>query len=217
VIPTWTILIATLGQRYLHLDSMLSNLLPQVEEARGEVTVEALWNNGERSLHEVRNDLVDHATAEYLTFVDDDDILPGNYVSTLLPLLDGVDYVGFRVQAIFDGITMNPTFHSLRYDSWWEDGNGYYRDISYVNPFRRDIAVANARFRPWGATAEDYDWVTQMRGHLKTEHYVDEVMYIYTPRSWDCTWRGVTVPPPGTYRRPEIDCPYFSWHPASSE
>lgn len=219
--PAWTILIPTLGRRRDRLLVLLDGLMPQVDAAGGEVTVEALWNNGERPLPEIRQDLVDHATAAYISFVDDDDELPAYHVGKVLPLLDGqVDYIGWRMQFIKNGVAHKPTFHSLRYKSWHEDEDGYYRDIAHLNPVRRDLVAAYARFP--GSWPEDHSWAEQLRGHLLTERYIDEVMYIYHFSTADSTylswtdagrWNSGPVAPEGT--RPVIGSPNFSWHPAS--
>lgn len=214
---TWTILIATLGRRGDRFARLMGGLLPQLDQAGGEVTVEALWNNGERPLCEVRQDLMEHTASAYTSFVDDDDVLPPYYVERVLPLLDGVDYIGWRMQCILNGAELAPTYHSLEYTGWYSDNNGHYRDISHLNPVRRELAMAHARFRPPVQGAEDSDWSSQLRGHLKTQHMIGECMYYYHASDADTTWAGAgSVPPPGTYTRPEFDSPYFSWHPASS-
>jgi glycosyltransferase involved in cell wall biosynthesis len=206
-------LIATLGQRNDRFLELLAGLLPQVERAAGAVTVTALWNNGERPLAEVRQALVDHADGEYISFVDDDDQLPPYYVSAVLPLLDGVDYVGWRMQCIQDGVYLKPTFHSLRYSTWSDDDAGYYRDVSHLNPVRAELA-RRADYRR-GEPPEDVSWADQMRGSLKTEHYIEHVMYVYRATGRDSTWQrgSVQVRP---HVRPHVDHPYFSYHPESS-
>ena len=45
--PTWTILIATIGQRRDLLARLLDGLLPQVDAAAGRVKVLAYWDTGE--------------------------------------------------------------------------------------------------------------------------------------------------------------------------
>lgn len=212
--PTWTILIATLGQRSTRFLNLLETLLPQVEKRNGYVSVSALWNNGERSLAEVRQDLVMHAKSDYISFIDDDDMVPEYYVDEVLPLLDGVDYIGWRMQCIMYGRLLKPTFHSLRYKTWWEDGRGYYRDISHLNPVKTSIAkTADYRINK---PPEDISWAEQLRGRLKSEHYIEKIMYYYYSSLRDSTWRGSNIKRGITYIRPVIQSPYFSYHPRSS-
>lgn len=213
--PTWTILVATLAQRAARFERLLAGLLPQVEPYAGDVTVLALYNRGERPLGTVRQDLVEHATSRYVSFVDDDDELPSYHVDEVMNHLRDatVDYVGWRMQCYVDGVPLKPTYHSLRYGRWCEDDSGYYRDVSHLNPIRRDIALS-ADFR-YGTPPEDVSWADQVRSHVHREAYVDRVMYHYRSSTTDSTWHGVTVDST-PYDRPVLRHPYASYHPASS-
>lgn len=211
--PLWNILIATLGQRGDRLQRLMSVLGPQLEPYKGAVVVTAYWNNGERPLSHIRQALVDGVEAEYLSCIDDDDMVPENFVSTVVPLLDGVDYVGWKMQAYVDGAPLKPTFHTLEHDHWWDDANGYYRDVSHLNPVAT-ILAKQADFRK-GEPPEDVSWASQLRPYLLTEAYIPEVMYHYYSSSTDTTWRPGSVSP-GNYARPIIDSPYFSYHAEST-
>lgn len=213
---TWTILIATLGQRAARLERLLGQLLPQTDPYAGEVMVLALYNHGERSLGEVRQDLVEQASSTYVSFVDDDDELPDYHVDEVARcLLDPtVDYVGWQMQCYVDDTPLKPTYHSLRYGRWYEDVNGYYRDVSHLNPVRRELAL-RADFRR-GIPPEDVSWADQVRPHVRREAYVDRVMYHYRSSTVDSTWRGDGVQRVW-HLRPRVEHPNFSWHPRSSE
>lgn len=218
--PVWTILMATLGRRDVQRGRLLDVLLPQVQQAGGAVTVEALWNHGEHPLGLIRQELLEHASAQYVCFVDDDDMVAGNYVAAILPLLDGVDYVGFNVV-----VSAGPTAgavgrHRLRRD-YWDKGPGGY----HLNPVRRELALRGTF--PSGDYSEDHAWGLQVRPHVRTERYLDEVMYFYYPANELVAPPSSTeqllgmIPVPkrrdhGVFMRPEIASPYFSWHPASS-
>lgn len=212
---TWTILVATLGQRADRLQRLLDGLLPQVDAAGGQVTVTALVNHGERPLGEVRHALLRDATSTYVSFVDDDDEVPDYFVAEVLARLDGqVDYVGWQLQCYVDGTALKPTYHSLRYDHWWDDAVGYYRDVSHLNPIRTELARVGDFRR--GDPPEDVAWVDQLRGHVRTEHYIDRIMYHYRSSSGDSTWRGQGITQVHTARYAS-DSPHFSYHPESSE
>lgn len=212
---TWTILVATLGQRAARFERLLSQLLPQLDAADGKVTLCAFYNHGEHPLGSIRQALLTHATSDYVSFVDDDDELPDYHVAEVLARLDGVvDYVGWQMQCYVDGVALKPTYHSLRYDRWYDDGAGYYRDVSHLNPVRRELAL-RADFRR-GDPPEDVAWSTQVRPYVKTEAYVDRVMYHYRSSSTDSTWRGTGVERVW-HLRPYVEHPYFSYHPGSSE
>lgn len=216
--PRWTILIATLSRRRAEFSRLLTGLLPQVDAVGGQVTVEALWNHGERPIAVLRQALLEHATAEYVSFVDDDDVVAPDYVARILPLLDGVDYVGFLVDVPFAG---RVACHSLRFDSWSDDPQGIYRDISHLNPVRRELAIqgkftADAAALSW---AEDQVWAAQMRPVLHSEHFVDNVMYHYLAEGRsrpEISSVGELRAVKRSVRRPPVSDPWFGWHPGSS-
>lgn len=211
--PVWTILIATIGRREARFTELLEQLMPQVLAHSGQVTVSALWNNGERPLAEVRQDLVQGANSRYVSFVDDDDQLPEYYVDEVVKRLDGVDYVGWQMQCYVDGVPLKPTYHSLRYGRWSDDQLGFYRDVSHLNPVLTSIAKC-VDYRD-GDPPEDVAWADRMRGRLVTEHYIDRVMYHYRSSGADSTWQPGSVEP-GDYERPIVAWPLFAWHSASS-
>lgn len=211
----WTILVATLGQRAERFERLLTGLLPQLDGVDDRVTLCALYNHGERPLGYVRHDLLTHASSTYVSFVDDDDEVPDYHVAEVLARLDGVvDYVGWQMQCYVDEVPLKPTYHSLRYDRWWEDDDGYYRDVSHLNPLRTELA-RRGDFRH-GTPPEDVSWVDQVRPHVRTEAYVDRVMYHYRSSFSDSTWRGDGVRRASS-PRPHVDHPRFSYHPGSSE
>jgi hypothetical protein len=210
--PLWKILIATLGQRGPRLRRLLDGLLPQLDAYAGQVRVTALWNNGERSLGEIRQGLVEHADAEYISFIDDDDTVPNFFVGRVMnALATRPDQVGWQMQCWQDGQRLKPTYHSKRFRGWFNDDTGYYRDVSHLNPVKHDIAL-RCDFRR-GEPPEDVSWVTQARELINTEVYINAVMYDYHASSSDSTWRGDVQP--GTYDRLVVDHPYFSYHPWS--
>lgn len=208
--PSWNILIATLGQRRARLERLLAELLPQTEPYDGAVTVTALFNNGELGdIGELRHQLLWSTTSDYVSFVDDDDEVPYYFVQCVMTALtDEPDYVGWRMQCYVDDRMMKPTFHSVMYDGWTEDGRGYYRDVSHLNPIRTGIA-REGDFRV--ELPEDRSWAAQVRPLIHHEVYVPTVMYHYRSSSTDTTWRPGSVITP-VYDRLEVDHPNFRYY-----
>ena len=132
---------------------------------------------------ENRERLRQESRGEYICFVDDDDLVPPDYVSCILPLLDGVDYVGFNVEQ-----RVNDSFHcieqrSLRFNGVSRDNiGGYFRDLSHLNPMRRQLAL---QVPMHGFPEEDTRWANGIRdlGIVKTEHYIDHTLYYYLFRT----------------------------------
>jgi hypothetical protein len=177
----WSILILTQPSRETFLKRLLHVLEPQVEGRYDVEIVTRLFDKG-MDIGANRQRMIEEARGEYISFVDDDDLVPPNHVATIYPLLDGVDYIGFRLQLFLDDRKQKPTFHSLRYDGWNADSEGWYRDLSYMNPIRRKLALA---VKIEGPAGEDSRWAERLRELkiVKTEHFIDEVMYFYYFRS----------------------------------
>lgn len=215
--PTWTILIPTLGQRRDSFERLLDHLLPQVDEAGGRVWVLAYWNNGESGLPTIRQRLVEAVETEYLSFVDDDDMVDDRYVADILGALQSrPDYVGFNVQCYTDGEPQGIAYHSLEHRRWRQAMDGrLLRDISHINPMRSRFAKA-ANFRVAGVgQAEDRIWAQQLRGKLRSEVVIDRVMYHYyfsrTATAWQRGHLRRIVRDGWEPARPQS--PWFYYHP----
>jgi len=177
----WNILILSQPDRARFLARLLAVLKPQIEE-HPDIEVITRMFDSSLDLGANRQAMLNVASGTYVCFVDDDDLIPASYISTIYPLLDGVDYIGFQLQYFADGVKQNPTYHSLRYKDWNADRNGAYRDISHVNPIRRELALLVPMS---GGFGEDERWARALRKKnvVKTEHYVNSVMYYYYFRS----------------------------------
>jgi hypothetical protein len=178
----WEILCLTMLARYQLRNRLIDNLIPQICK-HPEVKLTITLSVPEQSLGANREAMRQASTADYINFVDDDDLVAPDYVARILPLLDGVDYIGFRLQCYVDGTPLpKPTYHSLLCGSWFETPYGYHRDISHLNPMRRELALAKPM---WGGFAEDSRWANDLRtiGTVRTEHFIEDTMYHYYYRS----------------------------------
>lgn len=184
-----SILICTLHERRHFLNSLYNILSPQVEEYFN--VIEVLTDDRERdeaSIGEKRNNLVRRAKGEYLDFIDDDDRISDNYVSLLMQGINkGVDCCSLKGIITEDG--QNPLVfeHSIKYSSYKTNPEGmpvrYERYPNHLNCIRSSIAK---QFKfPEINHGEDKSFADQLfqSGLLKTEHYIEEVIYYYDYRS----------------------------------
>lgn len=219
--PTWTILVPTIPQREHLFLRLLDCLLPQLDEHDGRVRVMAWRNAGEPRLAEIRDRMIAAAGTEYVSFVDDDDLVPEYHVAEVVRAIESrPDHVGFRLEFSTldgDGKTGHEVVeHSLRWSRWGRSSEGVlYRDFTHVDPVRTELArqglFANARPR----RAEDRVWVKQVRPYLSSEVFVDKVMYHYLWSAEGSSWQQPADIRPGG-PRPVVEHPYFAWHPESS-
>lgn len=207
--PKLSILIATQGRREAKFKQLLTSLMCQTTR---DVEVIAYWNNGELPIGAIRQRLVEEAKGDYVCFVDDDDAVPIYYCSEILRAL-GEDYVGFQVKLFCEGVEMRPVFHDLQYQVWLEDDNGYYRGVTHLNPIKRSIALQGS-FHENGA-GEDASWAKSVLHLVKTQNYIDKVMYYYYHDKEDTSFGGDFALDPKGYGRPTFNYSNFRWHPAS--
>lgn len=216
--PTWTILVPTLGERRVLFQRMISLLLPQTEKYDGRVQVVARFNDGYPPLPVIRQKMLMQTETDYVSFVDDDDIVSAYFVDEVMTALDSdPDYVGFQVQCYSDGRPTGVAYHSLKHFGWVNESDRYLRDISHINPMRTRIArLADFRAARAGA-AEDRAWVAQLRrqGNLRTEVVIPRIMYHYLYSTSRTPGEGSRWQKPATIRRGtgrlEITHPNFRW------
>ncbi len=181
----WSILVLTQPSRTAFLRRLMDNLVPQVKQFPDVEVVITLFDK-QFSIGKNRGMMIEGASGEYVNFVDDDDLLSDEYVSTIRPLLDGVDYVGFQAKLHVDGVYCGkPSYHSLMCNRWFESPSGYFRDISHLNPLRKELAIAGRMGDHGGLALEDFWWADRLRalGIVRTEHFIPETMYFVYYRS----------------------------------
>lgn len=171
-------------------ERLFARLYPQLKD-RTDIELAVRIYDKKLTMGENRQAMVDEAQGEYVSFIDDDDLVAPDYVEKIYPLLDGVDYVGFRVQTYIDATPLPPTIHSLEHQSWWQDAKGAYRDISHLNPIRRELAL---QAKHTGGMEHDQRWAAELRakGIVKTQRYIERAMYFYYYRT---TKNDAVVPP----------------------
>lgn len=207
----WSILIATHVSRADKFSRLVSQLAPQLTP-----DIEALvyWNRGGLDIGGYRQALLEESCGEYVSHVDDDDRIPDYFCSEILSALsDKPDYVGFDLA--FTDLTKKRTLlaqHSIQNAGWSDGGFGhaFLRDVTHLNPIRREIAI---RGRFVGNRGEDRDWATEVRKHVQSEVYVGRVMYFYDFDRSLSVRGGRWVNGAGRPELPEG----FRYHPKSDE
>ena len=219
--PTWTILIPTIPARAELFGRLLGVLLPQLDAHEGRVTVLAWRNTGRPHLGALRDAMLLAAPGEYVSFIDDDDLVPAYYVDEVARALDGrPDHVGFQLEYTTEqeGVQVGREIvdHSLRHGRWHRNLEGQLvRDFTHIDPIRRDLALNGQFARAKRGRAEDRMWVKQVRGWLRTEAYIDKIMYHYLWSHEGSSWGPDRRVEPAVVPRADVAHPFFSWHPLS--
>lgn len=175
----WTIAILSIPERANELERILSILKYQIADRSNYIEILVADQDGD--VAEKRQWCLDNAQGEYICFVDDDDLVAHDYINSILPLLDGVDYIGFKQQYYFNGRKGHVAYHSLRYDRAYGDTTGYHRPVSHLNPIRTQIARQGSFVTgPGEDLSEDDRWASQVSP--SSEHFIDKTLYFYFDR-----------------------------------
>lgn len=185
---TWSLLVATIPHRHEYLLNLLESLDRQAQPGFNVIvyrTRALAAQKPEARLARKMQVLLEASTGEYVSHMDDDDHPAPDFVPTIMTALRGKpDYVGFEVLYTVNGAPQQRVNHSLRNNGWANYTDVLLRDISHLNPMRRELAV-QARFDNKPDHGTDGQWAAELRakGIVKTEVYIDRVMYHYDFRT----------------------------------
>jgi glycosyltransferase involved in cell wall biosynthesis len=149
-------------------------------QSNQEVEMLASIDEGQKSIGAKRNELLEAAKGDYVVFVDDDDMVSPFYVvGILMAIKDNPDCCGIEGIITQKNVRPKKFVHSLKFDSWFEKDEVYYRCPNHLNPIKREIAL-DVKF-PDQSWQEDQDFSERLKGKLKTEVFIKGPVYFYYP------------------------------------
>jgi glycosyltransferase involved in cell wall biosynthesis len=163
-----------------------SNNFMAITDRQGNSGVEILIDSREPMITGAkRNELIEAAQGKYICFVDDDDTVSPDYISSILTALQSrPDCVGVEGLLTWGDGTQQIFKHSIQFAGWYTGPDDvYYRTPNHLNPVKREIA-RSVGFAPNLTIGEDVDYSKRLRPWLSTEEYIDHPIYNY-----DCTNR----------------------------
>jgi glycosyltransferase involved in cell wall biosynthesis len=159
-----------------NLLTRLLNVLDPQRTDEVEIIIES--DDGQMAIGKKRNILLKKATGDYISFVDDDDLVTTHYVGKVLQAIETKpDCVGLQGIITFQGKSPRIFIHSMKYDKWFEENNVYYRCPNHLNPVKRDIAL-QVMF-PENNFGEDRDYSQRLFPLLKNEVHINDTIYHY--------------------------------------
>lgn len=176
--------ICSIRSREQFLSRLMECLRPQLAEFGQWVEVLTAVDNGNASIGEKRQRLLEASRGEYVASIDDDDLVSPDYLrQIILTILRGTDpdCVTFRGRRYRDGMHTGDVLYSLKNErdsDGLENGRMIYRRSPYhVNPIRRELAM-RVGFKGMDFR-EDGDFSQRLRPLLKSEEFIDAPLYYY--------------------------------------
>ena len=147
-------------------------------ESQDRVEVLMLTDNKKMMLGAKRNIMVDMAQGRYVVFVDDDDRIEPDYLSSLLEATDsGADVITFLVSVRLNGGPAKICRYSKQFQRDRNTADGYERLPNHICCVRRDLAQLVSF--PNVVKGEDSAYSKLLRPNLQTEHAIPRVLYHY--------------------------------------
>lgn len=179
--PLLSILVPTTPDRANYLAKLISIFEKQKNNKFELVVYE---DHKEKTTGEKRNRLLQEARGEWICFVDDDDEVVDDYIESIWPgLSNEYDVVAMHILYYENGVFKGNSFHSLKYDKWFEDRakREYYRCPNHLNPVKKDLAIT-AGF-PNKNHGEDSAYSLSLYPLLNKEYNANKPLYKYFFRS----------------------------------
>jgi len=156
---------------------------------REKVEICALMDNRSIEIAEKRNSLLTIATGNFLTFLDDDDLVSTNYLYSLVKTIEdnpNVDCITFNQLCSIDGLPLEVTFGlGNPHEKLVRQGNLYNpikRPPYHVCAWKSEIAKT-VKFEvvhsPSGQSIEDINWVSRLYPLCKKSFHINDTLHYY--------------------------------------
>lgn len=180
-----SILIPTMKGRERFLKRLIDNLSYQINELDSWQDIEIIKCDDEfKTTGHKRNILIEKSEANYIAFIDDDDMITDCYIQKQLDVVNsGMDCGSLNGLYFLNGVYGKPFIHSNIYNEWYTDAIAYRRCPNHLNCIRRDIAIQI----PYKdiTVGEDGNFSMDLKasGLIKTEYEIKETLYLYYDRT----------------------------------
>jgi glycosyltransferase involved in cell wall biosynthesis len=167
-------------ERQIKLKKLVSELHRQISKNYAEEIVDILidTDNMTKSVGQKRNDLINKAKGHFVCFIDDDDFITENYLSTILNHLNiGIDILLIGISHIENGINKTKILPSLFIDNLTTNEVVFKTNHFHLCPHKKSIAELISfdcvNF------AEDMIYSQKMVKHISNHAVISDPIYIY--------------------------------------
>lgn len=170
---------SVMNRRNTFLPKMLEQLNQQTENVE-DVEVIVVIDNKTRMLGIKRNDMVNMAQGDYITFVDDDDKISYDYVSSLLNAIDineNIDVINFMVNVSLNNEPFKPCYYSVDHKQDFNKENSYHRLPNHIMCIKRQLCI-DTPYKPI-IYGEDSAFSKELAPKIKSEYNINKILYEY--------------------------------------
>lgn len=178
--PIWSILVPTHGDRLQRFAvSLIENLSKQIQSDEVELVV--LHDLGKRTIGGKRNALMHIAIGQFISFIDDDDLISPRYVSAILEAIKehpDTDVIMFDVlrRTLGNQDILCKHDPGIMAPGYFEDGK-WLGIPSHLMVWRAELARSS--MFPNIDFGEDYEWMVNMKDKIQSCHNIEETLYSY--------------------------------------
>lgn len=176
--PKLSILICTVPSRGPVLQAILSDLEQQI----GLLPVQMLYigDNFSMKVGEKRNELLQMAKGDYISFVDDDDVISPEYVKKIMEgIPSNPSVIVFKGKEYYNGQHTFDFIFSKNNPKNWKDRPAKIHHMvpNHLCAWKRELALRES-FLPQNLR-EDHEWGERMLKHIVSEYHINDYLYYY--------------------------------------
>lgn len=173
---------STHTRRNTFLPKIMDQVYGQYEaltpDQQSQVEILVLQDNKKMMLGEKRNRMVEMSQGDYYVFVDDDDRIEPDYISSLLSAAESVaDVITFLASVSIDGNPPKICRYSKDYDRDYNTSSEYHRLPNHICCVKRSVG-RQVSF-PNISRGEDSAYSKILKPLLQSQHHIDRVLYHY--------------------------------------
>ena len=180
-----TIGIPSLHERKESLNELLAFIDSTTNEEnikKSKVEIIVNLDDGEKTVGQKRNEILEQANGKFICYVDDDDKIDEDYINLILKTIEEnpeLDCIGFTGMYYVNGEPTMLFKHAKEYGGHYKKEGIQYRPVNHLNPVRTELAQQIGF--PEKNFGEDSDYCDRLleSGLLKNEVILDKVMYHY--------------------------------------
>lgn len=160
------------------MESILSQWESLDIKYQNEVEILFLIDNKKMTLGTKRNSMIDIAQGTWVSHIDSDDRIDGDYILELLKATEtGADIICFDVSVTLNGEPAKICHYSKDYHSDFNTDKEYFRLPNHIMCVKRELAL-KVDFKPI-IYGEDAAYSKELKPLLKSEYQINKILYHY--------------------------------------